>query len=48
MKVVPVTTIAGLVKKKQMTLLPAPRLEVAMTDLNPQIGLLIGFGLAGL
>ena len=46
MKVVPVTTIAKLVREKQMMLLPAPkRLEVAMTDFKPQIGLLIVFGL---
>jgi hypothetical protein len=37
MKVVPVITIARLVKEKQMMLLPTPRLEVAMTYLNPQI-----------
>lgn len=46
MKVVPDTTIARLVKEKQMMLLlPTPRLEVAVADLNPQIGLLIGFAL---
>jgi hypothetical protein len=47
MKVVPRTTIARLVKEKQMMLLPTPRLEVVMTDLNLQIRLLIGFGLCG-
>lgn len=36
MKVVPDTTIARLVKEKQMMLLlPTPRLEVAVADLNP-------------
>jgi hypothetical protein len=45
MKVVPVTIKARLVKEKQMLVLPAPRLEMAMTHLNPQIRLLIGFAL---
>jgi hypothetical protein len=38
MKVVPVITIARLVREKQMMLYPTPILEVAITDLNPQIG----------
>jgi hypothetical protein len=36
MKVVPVITLARLVREKQTMLLSTPRLEVAITYLNPQ------------